>query len=57
MTSGSVLVHLKKTYEREKKLVESAFARTRNFGTKYFILSKFYTGEGGIKYFYHGLSA
>ena len=51
VTSDSVPVHLKKTYEREKKLVESAFARNRNFRTKYFILSKFYTDEGGIKCF------
>ena len=28
-----------------------------NFSTNYFILSKVYTEEGGIKYIYHGLSA
>ena len=28
-----------------------------NYSTIYFILSKVYTDEGGIKYLYHGLSA
>ena len=28
-----------------------------NFSTTYFILSKVYSGEGGIKQLYHGLSA
>ena len=39
--------------------VKPPFPKIWNFGTKYFILSKVYTDEGGIKqlYLHHGYSA
>lgn len=34
-----------------------SLSKITNFSAKYFIPSKVYTDHGGIKYFYHSLSA
>ena len=41
----------------KKKILIAPLSEIANFSTKYFILSKVYIDEGGIKHLYHGLSA